>query len=73
MNEVMESTDTDPASSTPNIDILEDLLSNKHLPNFKFDQYPKLPVDDDPMGSPRIKDADWSKYESQSENETGAS
>jgi fused-like protein len=73
MNEVMESTDTDPASTTPNIDILEDLLSNRHLPNYKFDAYPKLAEEDDPMGSPRIKDAEWSAYENQSKNETGAS
>ena len=63
MNEVLDVANEDPSSSTPNIDILEDLLSNKHLPNFKFDHYPKLAEEDDPMGSPRIKDQEWSSFE----------
>ena len=40
MNEVLDAAAEDPASATPGIDILEDLLKDKHLPNFKFDQYP---------------------------------
>lgn len=63
MNEVLDAGADDPASSTPSIDILEDLLSDKHLPNFKFDQYPKLAADEDPLGSPRIKDGEWSSFE----------
>ena len=73
MNEVLDAAAEDPSSSTPSIDILEDLLSDKHLPNFKFDQYPILAGEDDPLGSPRIRDEEWSSYENQSKNENSAS
>ena len=63
MAEVMDVAPTDdPTSSTLSIDILDDLLSDRHLPNFKFDQYPLLNLED-PLGSPRIRDEEWSSYE----------
>ena len=72
MNEVLDAAAEDPSSTTPSIDILEDLLKDKHLPNFKFDQYPQINEADDPMSSPRMRDEEWSQYENQSKVESSA-
>ena len=54
-------------------DLFAELQGIKHLPNFKFDEYPQLEEEDDAMNSPRIKEEVWSAYELQSQDETGAS
>ena len=72
MNEVLDAAAEDPSSTTPSIDILEDLLKDKHLPNFKFDQYPQISEADDPLSSPRMRDEEWSQYENQSKVESSA-
>ena len=54
-------------------DIFTELADNRHLPNFNFNGYPELAEDDDAMNSPRIRDEIWSNFETQSQDETGAS
>ena len=71
MNEVLDAAAEDPSSATPSIDILEQ-MKDKHLPNFKFDQYPLISEADDPLSSPRMRDEEWSQYESQSKVESSA-
>jgi hypothetical protein len=46
------------------------VVADVHLPNFKFKDYPVL-EDEDPFGSPRIKDDVWTAFENQSKNATG--
>lgn len=48
---------------TEEADIFAELAENKHLPNFDFNNYPILEIEDDGMNSPRIRDEIWSNYE----------
>ena len=54
-------------------EIFKELATNKHLPNFNFNDYPELPEDDDTMNSPRIRDEILGNYEIQSQDDVGAS
>ena len=54
--------DADEGGQTEEADILDELLTDKHLPNFKFHEYPLI-EEDDGMESPRIKDEVWSNFE----------
>jgi hypothetical protein len=49
-----------------------EIMNDKHLPTFKFREYPMLD-DEDPSVSPRIKDEVWTAFENQSKNTTGCS
>ena len=70
MKEVMGNDDAPEAEEA---DIFAEVNNNKHLPNFDFNNYPILAEEEDAMNSPRIKDEVWSNFESQSQDETGAS
>ena len=54
-------------------DALSEPHGNRHLPDFDFNGYPLLAEEDDAMNSPRIKDEVWGNYQSQCEDEAGAS
>lgn len=60
--------DTDPSSHEG--EVLNEAMSDVHMPNFKFREYPML-EDEDPFGSPRIKDEIWTAFENQSKNVAG--
>jgi len=60
--------DADPGSHES--ELLNEAMSDVHLPNFKFREYPSLD-DEDPFGSPRIKDEIWNAFENQSKNAAG--
>lgn len=56
MQEVFEA--DDPSGAHENQEILSDILNDVRLPSFKAREYPMLD-DEDPFGSPRIKDEVW--------------
>lgn len=70
MKEVLDGEESQGAEDT---DILAEITSKKHLPNFDFNGYPQLAEEDDALNSPRIKDEVWSNFEAQSQDDTGAS
>ena len=67
MQEVFEHDD---GTGNETSELLSEGLNDVHLPNFKFKEYPVL-EDEDPFGSPRIKDEIWSALENQSKNAAG--
>lgn len=60
MQEVFEVDDA--SGMHENAELLSDVLGDVHLPNFRFKEYPLLD-DEDPFGSPRIKDEIWTALE----------
>lgn len=56
LQEVIEA--DDPSGANENQEILSEVLNDVRLPSFKAHEYPTLD-DEDPFGSPRIKDEVW--------------
>ncbi len=68
LQEVFEA--DDPSGAHENSEILSEILNDVRLPSFKSREYPMLD-DEDPFGSPRIKDEIWTQLENQSKNAGG--